>query len=442
MVETINRTSNQGRATITAHLGVSERRDALSGASYVVNAAQIGGYDPCTITDFEIPNRYGLRQTIADTLGIGGFFRSLRTIPVMLDVAKDMEAVCPNAWLLNYTNPMCMITSAILRATSVKTVGLCHSVQECAKTLLQSLGLAERYPKHEVRWEIAGINHQAWLLGIEHKRTDIYPEIKAIARTMVDKVVELGGRQWVLGFLDDLGIPRDIACHDQVGKVWEAHHAGKVSAEDARLVSVAYDLVRLEFMFRFGHYVTESSEHNAEYCPWIIKSSQPDLINRFNIPLDEYPLRCVRNIENWAEQRKQLVEDSTLVHNPSAEFGAYIMDAMERDAPYRVAGNVMNNGLISNLPSKACVEVPCLVDRNGIQPTAIGDLPEQLAAMNRTNINPQILTVEAALTGKKDFIYQAALLDPHTAAELSIDQTVSLCDELIGAHGDWLPKYH
>ena len=440
MIETINRTSNGGRATITAHLGPEQRREALAGANYAVNAVQIGGYDPCTITDFEIPKRYGLRQTIADTLGIGGIFRSLRTIPVMLDVARDMEAVCPHAWLLNYTNPMCAITSGILRGSSIRTVGLCHSVQGCVKTLLDTLGLAERFPASETRWDIAGINHQAWLLNVEHQGEDIYPVIKQTARELVDAFQDRGGAGWYRGLLDAIGADHGDSCFGKIEQVWKAVSDGKIDTSDARLASVGHDLVRLEFMFRFGHYVTESSEHNAEYTPWFIKQSKPELVEQYNIPLDEYPRRCIRQIEKWAELRKELVENPHLEHTPSHEFGGPIMDAIERDAPYRIAGNVMNDGLITNLPRKACVEVPCLVDRNGVQPTVVGDLPEQCAAMNRTNINPQILTVEAALTGSRDAVYQAALLDPHTSAELSIDETISLCDDMIEAHGDWLPK--
>jgi alpha-galactosidase len=441
IIEAINQTSNQGRAHITAHLGTDQRRDALSQADYVVNAIQVGGYDPCTITDFEVPKRFGLQQTIADTLGIGGIFRSLRTIPVMLDIAAEMEEVCPRAWLLNYTNPMCAITSAILRGSSVRTVGLCHSVQVCTRELLNTLGLAEQYPLAETRWEIAGINHQAWLLGVEHKGQDLYPVLKETARGFMDEFRSRGGRKWYLDVLKSIDADLESSCYDLLGAVWKAAHDGKVDLHDARLCSVGCDLVRLEYMFRFGYYISESSEHNAEYAPWFMKKSQPELINHYNIPIDEYKRRCVKQIAGWEKQREKLLNESELEHSLSHEFGGYIMDAMERDAPYRIAGNVMNNGLITNLPSKACVEVPCLVDRNGVQPTFVGDLPEQCAAMNRTNINPQIMTVEAALTGSKDAVYQAALLDPHTSAELSIDETIQLCDAMIDAHGDWLPKY-
>lgn len=387
MLDAINQNAG-GKATIETYLGVEKRREALAGANYVVNAIQVGGYEPCTVTDFEIPKKYGLRQTIADTLGIGGIFRALRTIPVMLDFARDMEAVCPDAWLLNYTNPMAMLTGAMLRLTGVKTVGLCHSVQVCAEHLLKGLGM----PYDEaVQWKIAGINHQAWLLEITRDGQDLYPEIKrrALART-------------------------------------EKHG----------------DMVRYEIMRRFGYYVTESSEHSAEYTPWFIKSRYPELIDRFNIPLDEYPRRCVRQIAEWEERRDELTQNPSLTHERSREYASYIMEAMETNRPAKIGGNVLNSGLITNLPSSAAVEVPCLVDKSGVAPCFIGDLPEQCASLNRTNINVQLLTIEAARTLKKDCIYQAALMDPHTSAELSIDDTIALCDDLIEAHGDWLPKFH
>jgi len=386
MLDNINRNIG-GKATIQAYLGVENRKEALRGANYVVNAIQVGGYDPCTITDFEIPKKYGLRQTIADTLGIGGIFRALRTIPVMFDFARDMEEVCPDAWLLNYTNPMAMLTGAMLRGTGVKTVGLCHSVQVCAPHLMEGLGM--EYDE-QVQWKIAGINHQAWLLEITRDGKDLYPEIKRRAAARTEK-------------------------HD--------------------------DMVRYEMMKRFGYYVTESSEHNAEYMPYFIKDKYPELIERFNIPLDEYPRRCINQIAEWEKRRDELIHDGNLTHTRSREYASYIMEAMETNRPYKFGGNVLNNGLITNLPANCCVEVPCLVDKSGVQPVRIGALPEQCAAMNRTNINVQLLTIEAALTKKKDYIYQAALLDPHTAAELSIDDIVAMCDDLIEAHEGWIPKF-
>ena len=386
MLGSINRTSNGGRARIESYLGVENRKAALKGADYVVNAIQVGGYEPCTVTDFEIPKKYGLRQTIADTLGIGGIFRTLRTLPVMLDIARDMEEVCPEAWFLNYVNPMAMLTGAMLRYTPIKTVGLCHSVQVCAETILKSVDM----PTDHVEYKIAGINHMAWLLEIRRNGEDLYPEIKRRAASIAEK------------------------------------HG---------------DMVRHEIMKRFGYYVTESSEHNAEYMPYWIKDKYPELIERFNIPLDEYPRRCVAQIEDWKTKRLEFIKNE-VVHTRTHEYASYIMEAMETNVPYKIGGNVLNTGLITNLPQEACVEVPCLVDASGVQPCYVGKLPEHLAALNRTNINVQLLTIEAAMTLKKENIYYAAMLDPHTSAELSIDDIVSLCDDLIEAHGDWLPKYH
>lgn len=398
MMESLNANINQNRASIQAYLGEEQRQGALRNADYVVNAIQVGGYKPSTVIDFEIPKKYGLRQTIADTLGIGGIFRSLRTIPVMLDFARDMEKVCPDAWFLNYTNPMSMLTGAMHQATDIRTVGLCHSVQVCAKHLYNSLKIGE--PPENLQWKIAGINHMGWLLEISQDGKDLYPMIK-----------------------------------ERATEILETHRAPGHEKHG--------DLVRLELMMRFGYYITESSEHNAEYCPFFIKSKYPELIEEFDIALDEYPRRCERQIERWEKQRDELVNNAELTHKRTHEYGSYIIEAMETDVPYRIGGNVSNEGgLISNLPRKACVEVPCLVDRNGVQGCYIGDLPEQCAAMNRTNINVQLLTIEAALTGSRDKIYQAAMLDPHTAAELSIDDIVAMCDDLIEAHGDMLPSYH
>ncbi|UOR11565.1 alpha-glucosidase/alpha-galactosidase [Halobacillus amylolyticus] len=366
----------------------TDRKEALRDAKYIVNAIQVGGYKPSTVIDFEIPKKYGLRQTIGDTIGIGGIFRTLRTIPVMLDFAKDMKEVCPDAWFLNYTNPMASLTGAMLRYTGIKTVGLCHSVQGAVPDLFKFLEMDTK----GVQWKIAGINHLAWLLEVTKDGKDLYPEIKKRA------AVKQQGK------------------HD--------------------------DMVRFELMNRFGYYVTESSEHNAEYHPYFIKSNYPELISRFNIPLDEYPRRCVEQIEDWEKMREDVVNNQNLTHERTHEYASYIIEAMEMDQPYRIHGNVLNTGgLISNLPTNAVVEVPCLVDRNGVNPCHVGDLPEQLAALNRTNINTQLLTIEAAMTGKREHIYHAAMLDPHTAAELSIDDIVSLCDDLIEAHGEMLPNF-
>lgn len=382
LIEALNKNVNLGRATVKTYLGVENRKEALRGASFVVNAIQVGLYDPCTIIDFEVPKKYGLRQTIADTLGIGGIMRTLRTIPVLKDFAEDMEEVCPDAWFLNYTNPMAMLAGYMQRYTNVKTVGLCHSVQVCTESLGKTLDL----DLSDCRDKIAGINHMAWLLEIyDSKGNDMYPLIKSKIEEKLN----------------------DPNCENKV---------------------------RLDYIKRFGYYCTESSEHNAEYNPFYIKSKYPELIERYNIPLDEYPRRCVNQIANWKKQKEELFNGGKIEHTRSKEYASRIMEAMITNNPYKIGGNVINNGLIPNLPPKACVEVPCLVDSNGIQPTYVGELPVQLAAMNQTNINVQLMTIEAAVSRKREDIYMAAMLDPHTAAELSIDDIVKMCDELIAEH--------
>jgi alpha-galactosidase len=395
VLDTLNANINGKRARIETYLGVDKRKAALKGADFVVNAIQVGGYEPSTVIDFEIPKRYGLRQTIADTLGIGGIFRALRTIPVVLEFARDMEQVAPGAWFLNYVNPMCMITGALLLHTPIRSVGLCHSVQSCVPRLLALLGMSQ--DADDLKWQIAGINHMAWLLEIKENGKDLYPEIKRRAAEKNTAARKAGG---------------------------EKHH----------------DMVRLEIMRHFGCYVTESSEHNAEYMPYWIKGTHPELIEELNIPLDEYPRRCIRQIARWKEQSKALLEDPRLSHERTNEYGSYIMEAIVTGKPARIHGNVLNRGLIPNLPADACVEVPCLADRNGVQGCYVGPLPEQLAGLNRTNINVQLLTIEAAMTHSRDKVYQAAMLDPHTAAELTLDEIRSLCDDLIAAHGDMMPR--
>ncbi|MDR0589986.1 MAG: alpha-glucosidase/alpha-galactosidase, partial [Spirochaetaceae bacterium] len=341
--------------------------------------------------DFEIPKKYGLRQTIADTLGIGGIMRALRTIPALEDFARDIEAVCPGAWFLNYTNPMAMLTGYMQRYTGVKTIGLCHSVQVCSEQLLCSLGMED---KLEGRIEkIAGINHMAWLLEIRDAQgSDLYPEIKKRAKEKNQR---------------------------------EKHG----------------DMVRFDYIDKLGYYCTESSEHNAEYNPFYIKSRYPRLIDDFNIPLDEYPRRCVNQIANWTEEYRGLAGESRLPHQRSREYASHIMEAMVTGTPYKIGGNVLNRGLIENLPREACVEVPCLVDKNGVTPCYVGALPLQLAAMNTGNIQVQLLTIEAAHTRKREHIYHAAMMDPHTASELSLDDIRKMVDELIDAHGKMLPAF-
>ena len=387
------RAAKGGYGKIECYAGVENRKDALRNANFVVNAIQVGLYDPCTIIDFEVPKKFGLRQTIADTLGIGGIMRALRTIPVLKDFADDMAEVCPDALFLNYTNPMAMLTGFMLRYTPIRTVGLCHSVQVCSETLLNEIGMAD---KLEGRKElIAGINHMGWLLELRDKDgVDLYPEI----RSRVD------------AYLAD----------PEKG-----------------------DKVRIEYIKNFGYYCTESSEHNAEYNMFYIKSKYPELIERYGIPLDEYPRRCINQIERWKTEYQEILETGVKEHERSNEYASHIMESIVTGEPYQIGGNVLNTGnLIENLPADACVEVPCLINGNGLHPCRVGRLPVQCAAMNMTNINVQLLAIEAAVTRKKDHIYQAAMLDPHTGSELDIDTIKKMVDALIEAHGDYLPKYH
>ncbi len=391
ILNAINQNVNEGRAVIRTYLGAENRKDALRNADFVVNAIQVGGYEPCTVTDFEIPKKYGLRQTIADTLGIGGIMRALRTIPVLEEFARDMEEVCPNTLFLNYTNPMAMLTGYMNRYTKIRTVGLCHSVQVCSETLLKELGMEDKLEGR--RETIAGINHMGWLLELYDKDgNDLYPEIR---RRAAEKNAN------------------------------EKHN----------------DMVRFEYIKYFGYYCTESSEHNAEYNPLFIKSRYPEMIEKYNIPLDEYPRRCVKQIEGWEKEREDILKDGKVTHERSLEYASYIMEAVVTGKPYKIGGNVINNGLIENLPAEACVEVPCMIDANGVNPCRVGKLPTQLAAMNMTNINVQLLAIEAAVTKDRSKIYQAAMLDPHTAAELSPEDIIAMCDELIAAHGEYMKMY-
>jgi alpha-galactosidase len=364
----------------------TDRTRALDGASYAINMIQVGGYRPCTLTDFEIPKRYGLRQTIADTLGIGGIMRALRTAPVLIDMCREMERVCPNVLHLNYVNPMAMNCWALNRATKVRTIGLCHSVQHTGEELAHDIGV----PVEEINYVVAGINHVAFYLRFERNGKDLYPEIRRVLSE---------------------------------GRVPETNR-------------VRYDMFK-----RLGYFVTESSEHFAEYGPWFIKRDREDLIKKFNIPLDEYPRRCEAQMSAWERLRKELENPETpLEVTRSVEFGSLIIHSLETGIPRVVYGNVANEHLIENLPEGCCVEVPCAVDKNGVQPVHIGNIPIHLAALMQTNINVQALTVEAILKQDPKLIYHAAMLDPHTAAELDLDQIWSLVDDLIAAHGEWIPK--
>jgi alpha-galactosidase len=368
----------------------ADRRAALDGADYVVTSFQVGGYRPSTVIDFEVPKRFGLRQTIGDTLGVGGIMRGLRTIPVLLDVCRDMEELCPGALLLQYVNPMAMLCWAVAERSTVRTVGLCHSVQHTAAQLAADLGL----PADEVDHHVAGINHMAFFLRLEHGGEDLYPALHRI----VDE-----------------------------GRVPE------------------WNRVRYEVMRHFGFFVTESSEHFAEYVPWFIKAARPDLVERFGIPLDEYLRRCEAQIAEWENMRARIERDGAngLAPQRSVEYGAHIVRACETGEPLRFNGNVPNRHgggrLIDNLPEDCCVEVPCIAGAGGIEPRPAGALPRHLAALIQTNVNVQGLTVEAALTGRRESAYHAAMLDPHTAADLPLSEIRDLVDALLEAHGDRIP---
>ncbi|MCB8882683.1 alpha-glucosidase/alpha-galactosidase [Acidisoma cellulosilytica] len=370
-------------AGVTATLDLEE---ALDGAQYVISMIQVGGYRPCTVTDFDLPKTFGLRQTIADTLGIGGIMRALRTIPVQLDMVRAMERLCPDALHLNYANPMAMNCWALTRASPIRTIGLCHSVPHTLAELAQDIGV----PVERIDYLVAGINHMAFYLKLQAEGEDLYPRL-----------------------------------HQVIAQ-------GRVPA---------HNRVRYDMLTRLGYFVTESSEHFAEYVPWFIKQGQADLIAKYNIPLDEYPRRCESQIAEWQHLSTVLTDpDIPLKVTQSIEYGAHIINAMQTGVPTLVYANVPNTGLITNLPEGCCVEVPCLIDGNGVQPVAVGALPPQLAALMQTNINVQALTVEAALTGKREHIYHAAMLDPHTAAELNLDQIWQLVDAMLIAHQDWLPR--
>lgn len=364
----------------------TDRKRALEDADYAICMIQVGGYKPATVVDFEIPKKYGLRQTIADTLGIGGIMRGLRTIPVLLDMCRDMEELCPDVTFLQYVNPMAMNCWAISRASSIKTVGLCHSVQGTSEQLAYDIGV----PIEDINYICAGINHMAFYLRFERNGENLYP--------LIHKVL----------------------------------HDGRVPD---------WNRVRYEVFKRVGYFVTESSEHFSEYVPWFIKRDRPEMIEEFNIPLDEYITRCEKQIAGWHQMRAHFESDAKIYVQRSHEYGSLIIHSMETGEPRVIYGNVPNRQLIDNLPQGCCVEVPVLVDKSGLQPTKIGALPPQLAAMMQTNVNVQSLVVEAALTGKREHIYHAAMLDPHTAAELDLDQIWALVDDLIAAHGDWLPAY-
>ena len=384
-------------ASVSTH---TDRREALDGADFVVVAFQIGGFEPCTVTDFEIPKKFGLRQTIADTLGIGGIMRGIRTVPHLWAVCEDMMAVCPEAIMLQYVNPMAINTWAIAeKYPEIRQVGLCHSVQLTAEELARDLDLSVE----NIRYKVGGINHMAFYLNFE----EVMPD----------------------------GTFRDL--YPDLHRAYAQGRAPKPSAWNER----CQNYVRYEMLKRLGYFVTESSEHFAEYVPYFIKEGREDLIERFQVPLDEYPKRCVEQIEDWKTQAAQYREADRIEVKASNEFASDIIDSVWTGVPSVIYGNVKNKGYISNLPEGCAVEVPCLVDRNGVQPTAIGNLPKQLVGLMRTNISVQEMTVEALMTENREHIYHAAMLDPHTAAELDLDQIWAMTDELIEAHGDWMPAW-
>ena len=367
------------------------RKDALKGANYVVTMMQVGGYKPCTVSDFEVPKKYGLRQTIADTLGIGGIMRALRTIPVILDVARDMQEICPDAYLLNYVNPMAMLQMALHREfPQLKTLGLCHSI----RYTIQDIAADLKMKPEDIAFTCAGINHIAFYLTLKDIKSgeSLYPRLRQV---------------------------------------------------EAAATYPPSNKVRYEMLKRFGYFVTESSEHFSEYVPWFIKNNRPELIQEFNIPLDEYIRRCEEQSQEWQDMRLQLEDpNNEFKIERSVEYVEDILAALELNNPVEIHANVSNHqGLIANLPNDCCVEVACHIDKNGIDEQRVGNLPIHLAALMQTNINVQKLTVEAALSRKKEYIYHAAALDPHTAAELNLTQIWKMVDELLLQHKDWLPQY-
>ena len=405
--ELIDTVSNKLDANpkVTLH---TDRKEALRNADFVQTTIQVGGYKPATVIDFDIPKKYGLKQTIADTLGIGGIMRGLRTIPILLDIAKDIIEVCPKALWLQYVNPMCSNMIAINKQfPEIKSIGLCHSVQGTAEMLAQDLN----EDIGNINFTCAGINHMAFFLKFEKKQNglnvDLYPKLKILADEIVsDKKIS----------------SRSENIHYESNKI-------------------LHEKVRYEILRRFGYFVTESSEHFAEYVPWFIKNNRDDIIKKYNIPIDEYIDRCEHHVKTWQELEKDVTPLKNEPLKLSHEYASYIMDAVANNKSITINANVMNNNLINNLPNNCCVEVPCLINSNGFIPQKVGNLPEQLLALMRTNINVQILTAEAATTMKREHVYHAAMLDPLVAANLSIDEIYSMTDELIDVHKDYLPKY-
>ena len=371
------------------------RREALKGADFVIVMIQVGGYKPSTVIDFEIPAKYGLKQTIADTLGIGGIMRGLRTAPVLADIGRDMQELCPDAWMLQYVNPMainCLALSHLL--PDLNYVGLCHSVQGTAADLARDLG----EDLNSIDYDCAGINHVAFYTRFEKRHAD-------------------GGVEDLYPRLHQLVEPRAY------GPNWDG----------------CTNHVRYEVLKRLGYFVTESSEHFAEYTPWFIKNSQPELIQKFDIPVNEYIRRCEKQLAEWDAQEAELLADTKPLCEKSVEYAARIISSIVTGTPDVIYGNVLNRNLIGNLPANACVEVPCDVNGSGLTPRQVDDLPAHLAGLIQTNITVQQLTVDAIVSGRREAVYHAAMLDPHTSAELNLDQIWRMVDELLDAHEGWIP---
>jgi alpha-galactosidase len=358
-----------------------DRLTAVEGADYVINEIQVGGYT-ATRADFDIPARYGVRQTISDTIGIGGIFRGLRTIPVLIGIGEDLAKVAPQSYLLNYSNPMAMLPWAVYAGSPFdRVVGMCHSVRDTHKFLAELVGV----PQPEIDFVTAGFNHQAFVLRFEHQGRDLYPALRAA----IDADPELGRR------------------------------------------------VRVEIFRRFGYFPTESSEHGAEYVPWFMRHD--DEVEHFRIPIGEYLRRSEANIDEYEATRKELASDQPLDLTPTSELASEFIHAHQTGVSRELYLNVRNTGLISNLPEDCCVEVPTTVDADGPHPKAVGALPPQLAALNRTFLNVVELTVRAVLDGDRRYVYQAALLDPNAASVLTTRTAQALCDELLAAHGELIP---
>jgi alpha-galactosidase len=363
----------------------ADRRQALDGADYVINEIQVGGYE-ATLTDFQLPKKYGVRQTIADTLGIGGIMRGLRTIPVVIEIGDEMADLCPNGILLNYTNPMAMVPWGVYVGSGfANVVGLCHSVRDTHSFLAQLVGV----PEADVRFRTAGFNHQCFVYVFQDRRTgeDLYPRL----RERIEADPEGLGRR-----------------------------------------------VRVEIFKRFGYFPTESSEHSSEYVPWFLPHD--DQVERYRILVDDYILRSDENLAEFGAMKGAIEAGEQVEVEPTSELASEVIHSMETGTPREIYGNVRNGGLIEGLPDDACVEVPCLVNKNGVQPTRIGRIPTQCLALNRTFVNVAELTVQAVIEGRRDLVYQAALVDPNTAATLTTSQVVAMVDELLEAHGDLIPE--